>query len=285
MPWNRGNRTPINPERIGKLSALGLSEHQARAYLALLDVDSSNVNELAKTSRVPRVKLYEVLLSLNRKGLVDILPETPQRFRANPITALYDNRVEELRSEEAQLKRTIGELALQFAAQSRDRKTEQERDFLSLAHGRTQYLAALRQLLPRTQTSLLILGDKLFLARLRVYDELLPALTELAARATVRILIPQNTVDVVEGRRIVLDELEPAIRRGELRVDDAAIWIRDREEYVQCRFVPNDLHPSQGSDRVVLGRDPEMANALHRLVDAAWTNARTPLKKTLGPSA
>ncbi|HLE47187.1 MAG TPA: helix-turn-helix domain-containing protein, partial [Candidatus Thermoplasmatota archaeon] len=90
--WRRAS-IPINPERIAKLATLGLNEQQARAYLSLLDVETATVNDIAKESRVPRAKLYEVLETLSRKGLLDIIPETPQRFRANPLTALYDTRL------------------------------------------------------------------------------------------------------------------------------------------------------------------------------------------------
>lgn len=271
---SEGTPTPINPERIGKLSALGLTEQQARAYLSLLEVESSNVNELTKTSRVPRSKLYEVLLSLNRKGLVDILPDSPQRFRANPITALYDHRLQELKAEEMELKRSVGDLSLEFTARARERKGDQERDFLHVTHGRSQYLAATNQLISRTRSSLLVLGDKLFLARLRTYEDLIPSLANLSTKVTVRIVLPANAVDVVDGRRVIVDELAGMIRRSTLPLGDASVWIRDREEYVQCHFIPNDLHPSRGSDRIVIGQDPEMAHALHRLVDAAWESAR-----------
>lgn len=253
---------------------MGLTEQQARAYLALLDVDGSNVNELAKVSRVPRSKLYEILLGLNRKGLVDIIPDTPQRFRANPLTALYDTRLEELRAEEEALKRSISDLALQFTTHAGDRKVEQERDFLAVSHGRTQYLAHVRQLVNGARNTLLVLGDKLFLARLRLYEDLVPAMAALADKVALRIVVPENVVESVEGRRVFVDELASHVRRSPLQLGDASVWIRDQEEYVQCRFVPNDLHPSRGSDRIVLGRDGEMASVLHRLVDLAWASGR-----------
>src|SRR5687767_6345164 len=164
-----GRATPINPERIARLQSLGLNEQQARAYLALLDVPTATANDLSKTSRVPRAKLYEVLESLNRKGLIDVIPETPQRFRANPVSALYDTRVEELRAEEADLKRTIGDLMLQFVGNADVKPRDPERDFVHIAHGRTHFPILARQFVAEAKSSLLLIGDKLIIPRLRLY--------------------------------------------------------------------------------------------------------------------
>lgn len=273
IPAARRVATPINPDRIARLQRLGLNEQQARAYLALLDAPAATVHDLSKTSRVPRAKLYEVLESLNRKGLVDVLPETPQRFRANPVSALYDTRVEELRAEEAELKRTVSELAVQFTAQSPERGASSDSDFVHIAHGRTHFAVLARQLIDKAQSSLMIVGDRLVLARLALHEDLARRLAVAATKISVRILVPQNAAEQADGRRVRLDELAPRIRRGSLPPGDALAFVRDREEYVVVRFFPNDLHASRGSDRVEVGRDPEIATLWDRLAGAAWDAA------------
>lgn len=270
----RGKTTPINQERIAKLNALGLNEQQARAYLALLDVPSGTVHELAQVSRVPRAKLYEVMESLNRKGLVDIIPDTPQRFKANPLTALYDTRMEELRAEEVQLKRTVAELSIQFVPPARQAAAEEDHGFAHLAQGRPQYPVRTRQLIREAKRSLTILGDKLFLARLRIYEDLVRLLALAAEKIPVRILLPENVVEQIEGRRIHVDELEETLRRGGLVLGDVTVLVRDQEEYLVTHFIPNDLHPSRGGDRLLWGNDPEMAAAWHQLIASQWEAAR-----------
>ena len=274
-------RIPINPERVTKLASLGLNEQQARAYLALLDVESATVNDLAKSSRVPRAKLYEVLDGLNKKGLLDTIPSSPQRFRANPLTALYDTRTEELRAEERQLKRTIGELMLQLLPKASDAATsETERDFLHFARGRAVYVSAVRHLMDRTTKALCILGDTLFLARMRLYEDVLHALGRVAAKAEVQILVPSNVVTVVDGRRIHVDELTDVLRVAPLAGGDAGWWIRDESEILDVHFLPNDLHPSRGSDRVVVNRDGETAAVRARMFHALGERSQ-PMKSGL----
>jgi len=265
--------TPINPDRLARLQALGLNEQQARAYLALLDQPSASVNDLSKTSRVPRAKLYEVLESLSRKGLIDVIPETPQRFRANPVTALYDTRIEELRAEEAELKRAVGDLMVSLGPSARATKTEGDKEFVHIAHGRTHFPTLARQLVREATSSLAIVGDRLFLARLRFYEDLLEAVARASPKVDVRILVPHEVLEEIDGRRVRIDEIASLVRRASWPNGEATVWVRDQNEYLAVRFQPNDLHPSRGSDRVEVGQDSELAALWHRLVQDAWQHA------------
>lgn len=266
--------TPINPERLAKLQTLGLNEQQARAYLSLLELPTATVNDIAKTSRVPRAKLYEIMEALNRKGLCDIIPDTPHRYRANPISALYDTRVEELRAEEGELKRAISELMLQLVPSTRSATLDgSETDFVRVLHGRSRFPHQARRLVEAATTSLTMVGDRLVLARLPLYEDLARALALAAEKVTLRILVPENVVETLEGRRLRLDELAPRIRRGPLALGDAMVLVRDQEEYLLVRFLPNDLHPSQGQDRMESGVDTEIAALWHRLASALWERA------------
>jgi sugar-specific transcriptional regulator TrmB len=231
------------------------------------------VNDLSKTSRVPRAKLYEVLESLNRKGLIDVLPETPQRFRANPVSALYDTRVEELRAEEAELKRAIGDLMVSLGPSTRPPRREGDREFVHIAHGRTHFPILARQLVAEAKSGLAVVGDRLFLARLRFYEDLVEALARAAKSMPVRILVPNQVLEEMDGRRLRLDEIEDLVRRAPWPQGEATVWVRDQAEYLAVRFQPNDLHPSRGSDRVEVGQDAEIAGLWHRLVHVAWEQA------------
>jgi len=249
---------------------LGLNEQQARAYLALLDADTATVNDLARSSRVPRAKLYEVLDGLSRKGLLDTIPGSPQRFRANALTALYETRAEELRAEERQLKRTIGEMMVELLPKAKDAVPESERDFLHTTKGRSVFVATLRQMLARTEKSVLILGDKLVVPRLRLYEDLYQSLAVFAQKAEVRLLLPEDAVLAVEGRRIHVDEIVDYVRRLPIKGGDVLTVVFDEQEMLEAHFLPNDLHPSRGSDRIVVNRDSEMATQRAVLLRSAW---------------
>lgn len=200
------------------------------------------------------------------------------------MTALHDTRLEELRNEEAQLKRTIGELMLQLMPRTHEKQSEAEHDFLHFARGRVPFVTSLKQFIQRTERSLTIWADPLFLARLRLYEDILLALAKLGRTAQLRILVPNNCVDVVNGRRIHADEVAPQVRIHGAPGADALIAVRDDVESLEVHFMPNDLHPSRGSDRVVTNRDPDIAAALGRMMAHAWETATawsaSPLQRT-----
>lgn len=52
------------------LQEIGLSEKEAKVYLALLQVDSGSIPELATKTKINRTTIYPVLESLQKKGLV-----------------------------------------------------------------------------------------------------------------------------------------------------------------------------------------------------------------------
>jgi HTH-type transcriptional regulator, sugar sensing transcriptional regulator len=56
-------------EPFRQLLSLGLTEYESKAYLAMLQKQSSSASELSKLSGVPRTRIYEILDRLARSGL------------------------------------------------------------------------------------------------------------------------------------------------------------------------------------------------------------------------
>jgi len=76
---------------IVALQQLGLTEYEAKTYVALLKHPDSNGYELAKFSGVPRAKIYEALNSLERKGaLLTATTDGRQLYRALPYEDLLN---------------------------------------------------------------------------------------------------------------------------------------------------------------------------------------------------
>lgn len=79
--------------RLLALERLGLRGYHARAYLALLDHDAATARDVAHRGRIPKGRVYEVLGELHAAGAIDLLPESPKRYRAAPFAQLFDRRV------------------------------------------------------------------------------------------------------------------------------------------------------------------------------------------------
>lgn len=82
---------------IKHLVRLGLSEYEARAYVATVALGEGTVNEISKESGVPRSRAYDIMERLAGKGFVEVGNTTPICYRANdPLTA-SDLLMEEVR--------------------------------------------------------------------------------------------------------------------------------------------------------------------------------------------
>ena len=64
------------------LVSLGLTEYEAKAYIALVKLGSAKVSEIHETSGVPMTRLYDVLSRLEKRGWVEVLRERPLKYRA-----------------------------------------------------------------------------------------------------------------------------------------------------------------------------------------------------------
>jgi len=67
---------------VKKLQRIGLTEYEARAYLALLNAHLNTATKISEKSGVPRTKIYSVLESLGHKGWIRIYSGVPLLFKA-----------------------------------------------------------------------------------------------------------------------------------------------------------------------------------------------------------
>jgi hypothetical protein len=93
--------TQVSPD--ADLTALGLNTYESSVYLALLARSGLASTELATRARVPRQRIYDVLRSLQAKGLVTARDTAPKTFYpvdpATALPALSANRAAELERE------------------------------------------------------------------------------------------------------------------------------------------------------------------------------------------
>lgn len=68
------------------LKEFGLTGYEAKVYIALLGLKQAKVSDIARTSSVPRNKIYTAVEALHKKGFVEIIPEKVAKFRAVPFS-------------------------------------------------------------------------------------------------------------------------------------------------------------------------------------------------------
>ncbi len=70
----------MDPE-LDALRQAGLTDYQARAYIALLSLGDAEASEVAEASDVPRTRVYDVLDDLETHGWITSEPGRPRTYR------------------------------------------------------------------------------------------------------------------------------------------------------------------------------------------------------------
>jgi sugar-specific transcriptional regulator TrmB len=75
---------------IEKLKHVGLTEYEAKVYMALLNTHLSTATKASEKSGVPRTKIYSVLESLKDKGWVRVCSGVPLLFKAIEPLSVFE---------------------------------------------------------------------------------------------------------------------------------------------------------------------------------------------------
>ncbi|GAB3666891.1 TrmB family transcriptional regulator [Halopiger thermotolerans] len=87
-------------EAVGALEELGLTEYEARCFVALTRISSGTAREVSQVADVPRSRVYDTIERLDRKGLVEVQQTDPREYRAVAVETAcrriredYDSRI------------------------------------------------------------------------------------------------------------------------------------------------------------------------------------------------
>jgi hypothetical protein len=102
---------PTPDQRTSRLTDLGLTAYEAKAYLALIARDRYTAAELARQAAIPRQRVYDVLDGLVRRGLAAPVQGAVRRFTAASPDAAIELLVAARRDEVNALSRDAAALA------------------------------------------------------------------------------------------------------------------------------------------------------------------------------
>lgn len=136
----------LDQDAAGALQALGLTEYEARVYLALLGEEPLSGYAVARLSGVPRSKVYEVLEGLVRRGVVLTSHGGSTLYAALPPADLIA-----LRRRESNASLAVAETRLRALT-----AREPARDMIWDIVGREPILERLRHVIGRASRLLLI---------------------------------------------------------------------------------------------------------------------------------
>jgi len=134
------------------LRSLGLTDYQARAYVALVRHGELDAKELSRLTGIPYSKVYGVLEALRKRGWVGVKPGRPKLYHPKPPA-------EALRAEVARVEaelRNLTEFVLEELQPLYERSRVRERPDIWIIRGRDAVLSKVREVLARASYEVLI---------------------------------------------------------------------------------------------------------------------------------
>jgi len=258
-----GRRTPINQERLQKLEGFGLTEYQARVYLALLDLGTATASQLPAPSRVPRTRIYSTMQQLHAKGLVQILPEKPVRYRAVPFSRYLKALATEYRQKAVQLASNADALAREFTVSTVDAPSRAGR--FEAIYGRRNVRDKLVEMYESAETDVIAIGS--IHSPARILRGLGAQLEEKASLGvSVKFAFFTNQDNASEVRALSrysevrhIDFFTPACRHGV-----------DGQQFLMSHPIPDDDSGFRGEDIAIWTDDPAIASAMAQMAERIW---------------
>jgi len=143
---------PISEKTRNALRELGLTDYEAKAYLALIEHGALAASRISEDAGVPYSKIYETLSSLEKKGWVEIESGRPSKYYPKPPPEALEAvklRLESLLKEHG--KQVLSELQPVY-----EKKGVSERPDIWIIRGEFNVLTKLQETLNKTKTELMI---------------------------------------------------------------------------------------------------------------------------------
>lgn len=253
----------------------GLTEYEARTYLALLDLGVASARDVANLSRVPRTKIYSVLDDLHQKQLAEIIPERPKKYAVVPFDQYLRTFEREYKAKLAKIEEDKKLLMEAFAA--KELPGQEKAGSFHVLKGRKNVLNRKYEMVSRADREVLEMGTEFSAVRMGYY---MPLLRERAREGTkLRLLAP-----ITENNEENVDEFS---RIGEVRNNPgkspgSVIMVIDDSEVLISHYVPDDEHLFKGEDVAIWSDDKAIVRDMKHTILSHWEKATVQTPNTKG---
>lgn len=231
--------------RIGRLQSLGLTENQAKAYTALLELGRSTASALNKLSGVPRNKVYAVMEELNEKGLVDIYLEDPIVFAPRPIAHYLDLLANDLESRRRELVDSVDDLRKEFKITATLAEEQLQGGTFRIYKGRRAILQQHARMNREAEKSVRVLATRASAARTFQAN----SISEFADRDKLEfeVLTPLTEDNKAEVRQLA-EIFGEAVRVTPGEGENVVIKVVDDHQVMFTHLIPDSTSTTTGDD-------------------------------------
>jgi len=139
----------VDQSLFTKLQNFGLNQYEAKAYVALLSAGTSNAYNVSKVSGIPRARVYDILESLTKRGVVMLEEDSDgvKKYTALPAKVFLEQAREKWIADYNDVEKELKTIEAQ--------ETKQD-SYVSTVRGGENILAFCRNLLREAQQKVLI---------------------------------------------------------------------------------------------------------------------------------
>jgi len=256
----------IEQSHIDALMRLGLTDYEARIYIALVRSGPSRASELSFLSNVPRTKIYGALKELVRKGLVLAIPEKPEKYlAASPNETLFP-LVERLSEDLKRAEETIQSLTLSYESMKYVRKVEPyEKSGLWVLKGRSEIYGKLSEMFNNANKSVHVTTTsngivRSYKANARALEKCKSKGVEILFIAPISKQIARVAAEFAEIAEIHCLQTQPVVQSASI----------DGKSALFTEAIPDDLDTTGGRDEAIWTANPFLIRANDWLFNFLW---------------
>ena len=262
---------PFDEKTLSKMGMFGLTEYEARVYLTLIVKGGLEASKVSRYADIPRPHTYSVLKALQMRGLVTVIPEAVNRYRAVPLDEGMDLLMEEQEKQLTHLRQARDELLSEV--KPKEAIPANHQSIVLLYYGRQNVYKLVDEMFSRCDQECDIMTTAHGIVRFYKYFS--DKASEFRNKdIKVRFIAP--VTPQVEDFALKLSQLV------ELRHIERLPFIRvvliDESEVLFAEFVDDDFK-STGKETGIWINQAELAKMIKTMFENTWQNT-TPYEQT-----
>lgn len=249
---------PINEERLSKMKELGLTDYQARVYLTLLDLGFAKASQIPTLSRVPRTRIYSTMNQLHEKGLVEIIPESPIKYKPVPLSDYLDSVADSYKKTAESIIDKKEDLVEEFSVKITT-EAEESGGFEAI-YGRRNVRHRLNRMYEEAESEILSIGT--LQSPTRIFRSRLPTIEERFKHGVeIRYAFPIDGTNIDNAQ--ILSQYAD-VKNIDLKIS-MYFLIVDSKQALLCHPIPPDESFLKGDDIAIWTDDEGIAEALRNI--------------------
>lgn len=256
-------------ERLQKLREFGLSEYASRAYLALLELGTTEARDVSRLARVPIAKIYSTLDQLQQRGLALVEPGPPKKY--SPVLFREFLARQRMAHEEEIRQLELEEAALSEMFPIRADREADDRGVVLTLRGRSNVMAKLDDLVLSARRDVLLVVPDGASTRLDARRHVFEAAAARGVR--LRFLAPDTPPSCASCGKLA--DLADARARPPMPGAGASTMVVAVDENVVllAHAVPDDGSFTRGNDLAIVTTETGIVRAVAAMMDALWHEA------------